>query len=56
MSKEAFKAKIEAALGRKVTVENGKAGRWEIRAGGYLFTCNGMSITAHANGRKLVPA
>ena len=56
MSKKQFEDKISAALGRKVTAENGKAGRWEIRAGGYLFTCNGISLTAHVNGRKLVLA
>lgn len=45
MSKSQFEQKISAALGRKVTAQNGKAERWEIRAGGYLFTCNGISIT-----------
>lgn len=53
MSKKQFEDRISAAFGRKVFAENGKAGGWEIRAGGYLFSCNGISITAHVNGRKL---
>ena len=58
MSKEQFESLVSKFAGHKVEAAKNdeRGGRLEIRAGGYLFTCNGISITGHVNGRKLVLA